>query len=124
MACFCSDKKKMDLVYVKKLATAESLTKKVDIQIYFTFGYDGKTKYYDYEESNGGRRLQVVEVIRFSEPESLDILRDFEFTKPDSVSDEEIATVLSTITGSKVRPKDITKRNTTKSANKDSGTVL
>jgi len=110
MACFCSDKKKLDLVYVKKLATAESLTKKVDIQIYFTFGYDGKTKYYDYEESNGGRRLQVVETIRFSEPESVNILPDIEQSGLDAVSDEEIITAVENVTGTKRR----TKRTVTK----------
>jgi len=114
MACFCSDKKRLDLEYVKKLAVAESLTKKTDIQIYFTFGYDGKTKYYDYEESNGGRRLQVVETIRFSEPESLDILPNIEFTGFDTISQEpEI-----------VKPKSRAKRSVTKPIDSDSGTVL
>ena len=89
MGCACTDKKKLDYEYVRKLANAESLTKKTDIQIYFTFGYDGKTKYYDYEESNGGRKLQVVEIIRFSEPESIDVLPDIEQSGLDVVSDQK-----------------------------------
>lgn len=114
MGCACSDKKKLDYGYVRKLANAESITKKVDIQIYFIIGYDGKTKYYDYEESNGGRRLQVVETIRFSEPESLDILPNIEFTGFDTISQEpEI-----------VKPKSRAKRSVTKSIDSDSGTVL
>jgi len=114
MACGCTDKKKQDYDYVRKLANAESLTKKIDIQIYFTFGYDGKTKYYDYEESNGGRRLQVVEIIRFSEPESLDILPNIEFAGFDTISQEqEIVTAKTKV-----------KRSVTKPIDSDSGTVL
>lgn len=114
MSCFCSDKKKLDFDYVRKLANAESLTKKIDIQIYFTFGYDGKTKYYDYEESNGGRKLQVVEIIRFSEPESLSILPNIEFSGFDTVSQEQKV----------VKRKPTIKRTVTKPIDSDSGTVL
>lgn len=116
MACFCSDKKKLDYDYVRKLANAEAITKKVDIQIYFTIGYDGKTKYYDYEESNGGRRLQVVEVIRFSEPESLDILPNIEFTGFESIGQEVPEGYYKSGSGKLYKVR--------KSANKDSGTVL
>lgn len=114
MSCFCSDKKKLDFDYVRKLANAESLTKKIDIQIYFTFGYDGKTKYYDYEESNGGRKLQVVETIRFSEPKSLDILPNIEFAGFESVNQEQKV----------VKRKSTVKRTVTKPIDSDSGTVL
>lgn len=94
MGCACTDKKKLDFDYVRKLANAESLTKKIDIQIYFTFGYDGKTKYYDYEESNGGRKLQVVEIIRFSEHQSLEVLPSIEFAGFDTI-DSEVKTANS-----------------------------
>jgi hypothetical protein len=114
MACGCTDKKKQDYDYVRKLANAESLTKKIDIQIYFTFGYDGKTKYYDYEESNGGRKLQVVKIIRFSEPESLSILPNIEFAGFESVSKESEI----------VKPKSRVKRTVTKPIDSDSGAVL
>ena len=115
MGCACTDKKKLDYEYVRKLANAESITKKTDIQIYFTFGYDGKTKYYDYEESNGGRKLQVVEIIRFSEPESVSILSNIEQSGLDVVSDEKEV----------IKPiKPRTARAITKSTDSDSGTVL
>ena len=114
MACGCTDKKKQDYDYVRKLANAQSITKKVDIQIYFTFGFDGKTKYYDYEESNGGRRLQVVETIRFSEPESLDILPTIEFSGFESVSQEPKV----------VKRKQPVKRIVTKPIDPDSGALL
>lgn len=114
MGCACTDKKKLDYEYVRKLANAESITKKIDIQIYFIFGYDGKTKYYDYEESNGGRKLQVVEIIRFSEPESLDLLPNIEFTGFESVSQEQKV----------VKRKQPVKRTVTKSIDPDSGTIL
>lgn len=120
MGCACTDKKKLNYDYVRKLANAESLTKKIDIQIYFTFGYDGKTKYYDYEESNGGRKLQVVETIRFSEPESLSLLQPIEFSGFESIGDEEIAVAIENITGSKLKRK----RTVAKPIDKDSGTVL
>lgn len=113
MGCACTDKKKLDYEYVRKLANAESLTKKIDIQIYFTFGYDGKTKYYDYEESNGGRKLQVVETIRFSEPESIVILSDNERTGIDIVIEETIKPI-------KPKPARVFARK----LDKDSGTVL
>lgn len=116
MGCACTDKKKLDYDYVRKLANAESLTKKTDIQIYFTFGYDGKTKYYDYEESNGGRRLQVVETIRFSEPKSVSILSNIEQSGLDAVSNKTI-TLKEVSTGKY-------KRKTGKSTNTDSGAVL
>ena len=76
MACGCSDKKKLDYDYVRKLANAESITKQIDIQIYVIIGYDGKSKYYDYEPTIGGRKLDVVETIRFSQPKSIEVLSD------------------------------------------------
>lgn len=115
MACFTCDKKKLDFEYVKKLANAESLTKKTDIQIYFTFGYDGKTKYYDYEPTNGGRKLNVVEIIRFSEPESVSILPDIEQSGLDTVSEEQ--KIINPI-------KTRAARVSAKSTDTDSGTVL
>jgi len=90
MGCACTDKKKLDFNYVRRLANAESITKQIDIQIYFIIGYDGKTKYYDYEPTNGGRKLQVVEVIQFQQPESLSVLPDNEQSGLDAVIKEEI----------------------------------
>ena len=90
MGCACTDKKKLDFDYVRKLANAESITKQIDIQIYFVTGYDGKTKYYDYEPTTGGRKLQVVEVIQFQQPESVSILPDNEQSGLDAIVKEEI----------------------------------
>lgn len=93
MGCACTDKKKLDFNYVRKLANAESITKQIDIQIYFVIGYDGKTKYYDYEPTVGGRKLQVVEVIQFQQSESVSILPDNEQSGIKTIS-EEIATAI------------------------------
>jgi hypothetical protein len=113
MGCACSDKKKLEFDYVRKLANAYSITNKIDIQIYFTIGYDGKTKYYDYEPINGGRRLQVVEIIRFSEPESIVILPDNEQSGFDAVIEEEVL--------KPIKPK---KGRISRTLDKDSGTIL
>jgi len=144
MACACTDKKKLDYNYVRRLANAESITKQIDIQIYYTFGFDGKTKYYDYEAANGGRRLQVVEVIQFQQPESLGILPDNEQSEigiidsgnglsnidPIIVSgingigsetldmDKEIIAAVENVTGTKIRRKVSGKLDS------DSGTIL
>ena len=100
MACFCTDKKKLDYDYVRKLANAYSITNTVDVQIYYTFGFDGKTKYYDYEETVGGRKLQVVETIRFEQHKSSDILPITEQPGIDAISYEAIEVVADS-TGTK-----------------------
>mgnify|MGYP003437950509 CR=1 FL=1 len=121
MACFCTDKKKQDYGYIHKLANAESITKKIDIQIYFIIGYDGKTKYYDYEPTIRGRKLNVVETIRFSEPESLSVLPDIEQSGLDVVGDEvEVIETVESIAGTKKGAK----RKVGKTVSPDSGTVL
>lgn len=114
MACFCTDKKKLDYDYVRKLANAYSVTNTIDVQIYYTFGFDGKTKYYDYEETVGGRKLQVVETIRFEQPKSSDILPIAEQSGIDAISDEAVEAVANS-TGAK---KPI-KRKVGGSVNKD-----
>lgn len=90
MGCACTDRKKQDYEYIRKLANAASITNKVDVQIYYVIGYDGKTKYYDYEPTNGGRKLQVVETIQFSEHESIAILSDNELAGLDTVIEEKV----------------------------------
>ena len=113
MSCGCTDKKKIDYDYVRKLANAESITKEIDIQIYFIIGFDGKTKYYDYEPTIRGRKLQVVETIQFQQYKGSDILPITEQSRLDSVSDEEIAVAIGNITGSKIKAKRSTGKPTT-----------
>jgi alkyl hydroperoxide reductase subunit AhpC len=113
MGCACSDKKKLDFDYVRKLANAYSITNKIDIQIYYIIGYDGKTKYYDYEPANGGRKLQVVETIRFSEYKSGEVLPDNEQSGIDIIIEETIKPI---------KPKSA--RVYQRKVDSDSGTVL
>lgn len=120
MGCACTDKKKQDYDYVRRLANAESITNKVDVQIYFIIGFDGKTKYYDYEESTGGRRLNVVETIRFQQYQGSEILPDIEQSELGIVSNEEVIAVVEKVTGTNRKPK----RVVAKSVSSDSGTVL
>jgi len=113
MGCACSDKKKLDYNYVKRLANAESITKQIDVQIYFIIGYDGKTKYYDYEPTNGGRKLQVVETIQFQQPESISILSDNEQSGLNAIVEKEI-----------IEPTIKSKRIYIRKLDENSGTVL
>jgi hypothetical protein len=74
MSCIYEQGRKKDFEYVKKLAGVHSLINKVDVQIFKdTLPVIGKI--FNFEEVKAGRE-GIVEVIKFREPESKDILRD------------------------------------------------
>ena len=76
MGCNCGDKIKQDFQYIRKLAYAFGKTNEVDVQIY-AFYTIGLTKYYDFDElPTREKRSEIVEIIRFQQHESPDILQD------------------------------------------------
>lgn len=76
MGCInCNEKIRKDFDYIRKLAFAYGMSEKKDVQIYAF--YIGLTKLYDFDElPTREKRSEIVEIIQFSEPKSIDVLQD------------------------------------------------
>ena len=114
MGCInCNEKIRKDFDYIRKLAFAYGMSEKKDVQIYAF--YIGLTKLYDFDElPTREKRSEIVEIIQFSEPKSIDVLQDT--GKPESkIIDQEGQ-------GKSVTTKR--SRKTVSKMDKDPGTVL
>lgn len=87
MSCKYNDGKKKDLDYVRKMAAALTYIAKQDVQI-FNATRPVIGKIYDFAVYDA-KRPQVVEVVKFREPESEVVLPDIDGSEPGTVEPAE-----------------------------------